>query len=68
VIGQFINTAMDIFNGKTPYSSIFLPIILIMVYVIYSNTISSIAQLIDTSGRNKLNAVLRKEFALKQAR
>jgi len=59
---------MDIFNGKTPYSSIFLPIILIMVYVIYSNTISSIAQLIDTSGRNKLNAVLRKEFALKQAR
>lgn len=68
VIAQFINTAMDIFYGISPYSSIFTPLILIMVYVIYSNIISSIAQVFDMSGRNKLNAIMRKEFALKQAR
>ncbi|GGF99230.1 ABC transporter [Paenibacillus albidus] len=68
VIANFINTAMDIFNGKTDYSSIYLPIVLIMCFVMFTNLVPSITQIIDTSGQNKLNAILKKEISLKHAR
>ncbi|MED4955059.1 ABC transporter ATP-binding protein [Paenibacillus sp. FSL R5-0527] len=68
VVANFINTATNIFKGRVDYSSIYLPIILIMSYVIFTNLIPSITQIIDTSAQNKLNATLKKEIALKQAR
>lgn len=60
VVANFINTATNIFKGRVDYSSIYLPIILIMSYVIFTNLIPSITQIIDTSAQNKLNATLKK--------
>lgn len=68
VIANFINTAVEVFNGSVEYSAIYLPIVLIMSYVVFTNLIPSITQIMDTSAQNTLNLTLRKEIVMKQAR
>ena len=58
-IANFINTALDIFNGQVGYTSIYLPLGLIALSIIYKNIIPSITNLIDLSGKNKLNTKLK---------
>lgn len=67
-IANFINTALDIFNGQVGYTSIYLPLGLIALSIIYKNIIPSITNLIDLSGKNKLNTKLKQEIILKRAK
>ncbi|KWX75487.1 hypothetical protein AMQ84_17865 [Paenibacillus riograndensis] len=68
VIAFFINTATDIFNNRADFSEIYMPIGLIMAYLIVTHLFPSIMQIIETAGRNKLNVILKKEIVLKRAR
>ncbi|NQX44396.1 ABC transporter ATP-binding protein [Paenibacillus tritici] len=68
VIAYFINTATEIFNGRADYSLIVKPIALIMGYVIVTHLFPSLMQIVDLTGRNKLNVTLKKEIVLKRAR
>lgn len=68
VIAYFINTATDIFNHMADFSSIYTPIGLIMAYIMFTHLFPSIMEIIDITGRNKLNVTLKKEIVSKRAR
>lgn len=68
VIANFINTAKNIFNQNTNYSSIYMPIILIMTYILFIHISPNIMQIIDITGKNKLSVILKKELVIKRAR
>ena len=67
VIGHFINVAMEVFSGNSDYISVLTPILLIMAYIMFTNLMPSIANIINLSGRNKLSVVLNNEMIRKRA-
>lgn len=67
-IAFFTDTAIDIFNGVKGYSSIFIPLSLIIFYVFISNLLPVITQLLAMKGRTKLKATLKKELLCKRTR
>lgn len=68
VIAYFINTATDIFNHKADFSTIYMPISLIMIYIMFTHLVPSIMQIIEITGQNKLNVTLKKEIVSKRSR
>lgn len=67
-IANFVNTAERIFSGEMSPTSIYLPIILILCYVIYTNLSPCILNLLETSLQNKFRLVLKQEMLLKRTR
>ena len=67
-IANFINTAMRIFSGDSPYSSIYLPIALILCYVVFANLAPSILGLLELSLQNRLRVILKQEMLRKRTR
>ncbi|MEK3716645.1 ATP-binding cassette domain-containing protein [Paenibacillus sp. FSL R7-0333] len=68
VMAYFINTATHIVNGRAEYSLIYKPLALIMGYVIVTHLLPSLMQLVELTGRNRLNVRLKREMVLKRAR
>ncbi|MFD2879821.1 hypothetical protein ACFTAO_33780 [Paenibacillus rhizoplanae] len=67
VMAYFINTATHIVNGRAEYSLIYKPLALIMGYVIVTHLLPSLMQLVELTGRNRLNVRLKREMVLKRA-
>ena len=67
VLANFIDCAMNIFNGKGNPSDIVLPIVLIVVYIIFMNLMPSIANMIRLTGNNKMTLELKQLILNKKA-
>lgn len=67
-MANFVNTAMSVFSGEMSYSAIYLPIILIICYIIYTNLAPAILNLLEVSLQNKFRVVLKQEMLLKKTR
>ena len=68
-IANFIDCAIDIFEGKRNTTEIFLPIVMIVLYILFINLIPTIAEIISLTGKNKMtirikNLLLNKKTAL----
>lgn len=68
VVARFINVATDIFDGKKAFSSIYQPIFLIICYVIFTELMPIISEMVDSTARNRMNLILKKEIINKKAR
>ena len=51
----FVNTAMDILNNKQEISKIYVPLFLILIYILITNMLPNITSLIQLNGKNKLD-------------
>ena len=67
-IANFIDSAGSIFEGEKEFSSIYIPILLILACIVIENVMPALLQLVNTSGRNKLNIVIKKDITRKCAR
>lgn len=68
-IANFIDCAIDIFEGKRNITEIVLPIVLIVLYILFINLIPTIAEIISLTGKNKItirikDLILNKKTAL----
>lgn len=68
-LANFIDCAMDIFEGKRNTTEIILPIVMIVLYILFINLIPSIAEIISLTGKNQMtirikNLILNKKMAL----
>lgn len=64
----FVNTAMDILNNKQEISKIYVPLFLILIYILITNMLPNITSLIQLNGKNKLMLTLDKDIQLKKSR
>ncbi|WP_171905572.1 ABC transporter ATP-binding protein [Eisenbergiella tayi] len=67
-IANFIDSAGSIFEGEKEFSSIYIPILLILACIVIENVMPALLQLVNTSGKNKLNIVIKKDITRKCAR
>ena len=67
VIGNLINTAMAVFQEPQAITSVFFPIFLIMIYVMFSNLMPAIANVVNLMGNNKLTLTLKEQIFIKRA-
>lgn len=64
-IGYFIDTVNNIFNGKVTYSDIYVPILMILLFVIFTHLAPTIMGVIDEKWQNKLQIKLKTSLTLK---
>ncbi len=67
VLANFIDCAMDIFEGKRSSSEILLPIVLIVLYILFLNLMPSIASIISLTGKNKMTLKMKDLILNKRA-
>jgi ATP-binding cassette subfamily B protein len=67
VLAGFIDCATDIFEGKRHTSDILLPIVLIVIYILFTNLMPSVANIVSLTGRNKLTLTLKERILGKKS-
>ena len=68
-LANFIDCAMDIFEGKRNHNEIIVPIVMIVLYILFINLIPTVAEIISLTGKNKMTMrikelILNKRMAL----
>lgn len=58
-LANFINCAMDIFEGKRDTTEIVLPIVMIVICILFVNLMPSISNIISLTGKNKMTIKMK---------
>jgi ATP-binding cassette subfamily B protein len=66
-VAKFIDCVIDIFGGKRDSSEIFSSIVLIVLYILFTNLMPSIAEIISITGKNKMTLKIKDAILGKRA-
>jgi ATP-binding cassette subfamily B protein len=58
-LANFINCVIDIFSGNKETSDIIFPILLIVLYIIFTNLMPAISDIVSLTGKNRLTLRLK---------
>lgn len=66
-LANFIDCAMEIFEGKRDAAEIVFPIVMIVLYILFINLMPSIANIISITGKNKMTLRMKDLILNKRA-
>lgn len=68
VLANFINSAIQIFEGNSDPNTVVVPIILLLFYVFFTNFMPEVSELVDLKVKNKITVYLKKILLEKRSK